>query len=94
LRVPLIISGANLPTAQKQSAFSFVTDITPTILALANIPEKSLSVPMTGKSLVPAIQKDTALVYQPDEAIGIEAAGHSALFKGNMKLTIQEKPMI
>ena len=93
LRVPLIISGANLPSEQKRSAFSFVTDITPTILALANVPEKSLAVPMTGKSLVPAIQNDTTLVYQPNEAIGIEAAGHSALFKGNMKLTRNARPL-
>ena len=48
---------------------------------------------MTGKSLVAAIQHDTSLVYQPDEAIGIEAAGHSALFKGDMKLTRNARPL-
>lgn len=93
LRVPLIISGANLPKTQKRAAFSFVTDIAPTILALADIQENPLAVPMTGKSLIPAIQSDTTLVYQPNESIGIEAAGHSALFKGNMKITRNARPL-
>ena len=93
LRVPLIISGATIPKAQKRSAFSFVTDVAPTILALADIPEKSLLVPMTGKSLLPTIQNDTVRVYQANEPIGVEAAGHSALFKGYYKITRNAKPL-
>lgn len=93
LRVPLIISGANLPAAQKRAAFSFVTDVAPTILDLAHVPAPALTVPMSGKSLVPTIQSDTNLVYQPHEAIGIEAAGHSALFKGDMKITRNARPL-
>ncbi len=93
LRVPLIISGATIPKAQKRSAFSFVTDVAPTILALADIPEKSLLVPMTGKNLLPTIQNDTVRVYQANEPIGVEAAGHSALFKGDFKITRNAKPL-
>ena len=93
LRVPLIISGANIPKAQKRTAFSFVTDITPTILALAGIKEKSNSTTITGKSLLNAIQHDTAIVYQANEPVGVEAAGHSALFKGDYKITRNARPL-
>ncbi len=93
LRVPLIIAGKGIPKAQKRAAFSFVTDVTPTILALAGIQEKPALVPMTGKNLLPAIQNDSMLVYQNDEPVGIEAAGHSALFKGNFKLTRNARPL-
>ncbi len=93
LRVPLIISGATIPKAQKRSAFSFVTDVAPTILALAGIPQKTLLVPMTGKNLLPTIQNDTVRVYQANEPVGVEAAGHSALFKGNYKITRNAKPL-
>lgn len=93
LRVPLIISGGAIPKAQKRTAFSFVTDIAPTILALANIPKKSLLVPMTGKNLLPTIQNDTVRVYPSNEPIGVEAAGHSALFKGDLKITRNAKPL-
>jgi len=93
LRVPLIIAGKDIPKAQKRTAFSFVTDVAPTILALAGIPEKVSLVPMTGKSLLPAIQNDSVLVYQDDETIGLEAAGHSALFKGGFKLTRNARPL-
>jgi len=93
LRVPLIISGKGIPRSQKRSAFSFVTDVTPTILELAGIPEKPTLVPMTGKSLLPAIEDDSAHVYREDEPIGVEAAGHSALFKGDYKVTRNARPL-
>ncbi len=93
LRVPLIIAGKDIPKAQKRTTFSFVTDVTPTILALADIQEKPTLVPMTGKSLLPAIQNDSVLVYQANEPVGIEAAGHSALFKGDFKLTRNARPL-
>ena len=88
LRVPLIISGADLPKGQKKHAISFVSDITPTILDIANIKSKpSLSRPYSGKTLYSLINNETDFVYSENEAVGIEAAGHAALFKGNMKIT-------
>ena len=89
----MIISGATIPKAQKRTAFSFVTDVTPTILALAGIPQKTMLVPMTGKSLLPTIQNDSVQVYQANEPIGVEAAGHSALFKGDYKITRNARPL-
>ena len=87
LRVPLIISGASLPNAQKKNALTFVTDITPTILEIAGVENNTPNqVEFTGRSLYPLINNLTEQVYQNDESIGIEAAGHSALFRGDMKI--------
>lgn len=93
LRVPLIISGDNIPKGEKRIAFSYVTDIAPTILDIAGISERPSIVPMTGKSLMTVIQDQSAIAYQPDEPIGIEAAGHRALYKGDMKLTRNAAPL-
>tara|TARA_B110000091_G_scaffold209713_1_gene251331 strand:- start:4452 stop:6080 length:1629 start_codon:yes stop_codon:yes gene_type:complete len=88
LRVPLIISGAHLPKGQKKHAISFVTDVTPTILELANIKTAPpLTKPYTGKTLYALINNETDIVHDKEEVIGIEAAGHAALFKGDFKIT-------
>jgi len=93
LRVPLIISGANIPKGQKKDAFSFVTDVTPTILDIANVKyAPPLSKSYTGKTLHPYIQNQSDYVYEENDVIGIEAAGHAALFKGNMKITRNGPP--
>lgn len=88
LRVPLIIAGAQLPSGQLKKAFSFVTDITPTILDLAGIEptNEKMEMPMTGRSLTPVLFNQADRIYQADEPIGIEAAGQSALFQGDMKI--------
>jgi len=87
LRVPLIISGNHLPKEQKKNAFTFVTDVTPTILDIAGVEKATNStIPFTGKSLLPLINNQTEQVYQKEETIGVEAAGHSALFRGDIKI--------
>ncbi len=90
LRVPLIISGSNLPQGQKKDAFSFVTDVTPTILDIAGV--TTLNPEFTGRSLYPVIKGDTNRVYQASEAIGVEVAGHSALYKNGNKLVRNGPP--
>lgn len=94
LRVPLIFSGPNIPSAQSIPAFSMVTDVTPTILSIAGIDEpiEALAGPMTGRSLYPVLQGEKETVYASDEAIGMEAAGHCALYKGDMKLVRNGRP--
>lgn len=91
LRAPLIVSGGNMPVQQK-NALSFATDVTPTILDIAGITASDKTLPFTGKSLMPLINNQTDSVYLADEAIGMEAAGQSALFKGGMKLVKNGKP--
>lgn len=93
LRVPLIISGQDIPQGQKRSAFTFVTDVTPTILDITGIEDNGVSIPMTGKSLLPVILSDTAVAHTDEEPIGVEAAGHSALFKGKIKLIRNVRPL-
>jgi arylsulfatase A-like enzyme len=93
LRVPLIISGGNLPKEQKKNAMAFVFDITPTILNIAGInPSENITKPFTGHSLFPLINNETERIYKEDEPIGIEAAGHAALFRGDMKIVRNGKP--
>lgn len=94
VRVPLIFSGPGIPVGQTQSAFSVVTDITPTILSLAGVnePKEVDAGPMTGRSLYPLLSGDTTSVYSADEPIGIEAAGHSILYKGDHKLVRNGRP--
>lgn len=84
VRVPLIISGGNLPKGQKKDAFTFVTDVTPTILDIAGIANEQPS--FSGRSLYPVIKGDTNRVYQAEDAVGLEVAGHAALYKNGNKL--------
>lgn len=94
LRVPLIFAGPGIPAEMSHSAFSMVTDITPTLLSVAGIdaPVEAPAGPMTGKSLWPLIQGEQEQVYLPEEPIGMEAAGQCALFKGDLKLVKNGKP--
>ena len=94
LRVPLIVSGPGIPEGATESAFCRVTDITPTILSLSGVetPEPTDAGPMSGRSLLPLLQDDVEQVYQDDEPIGIEAAGHGALYKGDYKIVRNGRP--
>ena len=89
-RVPLIISG---PVANARSefhpAFSFVTDIAPTIADIAQLPPDSDT---DGRSLLPLLNGERTDVYAESDPVGMEVAGNSALFKGRHKLTRNTLP--
>jgi arylsulfatase A-like enzyme len=93
MRVPMIIAGAGVAAKnQLTSAFAFVTDITPTILALTGIEPaparyggRSVE-PIIGRSLVPLVEGSADRVHGEDDAIGHELMGHGALFMGDYKL--------
>lgn len=93
LRVPLILSGKNIPQGQS-AAFTMVTDVVPTLLEMAgaDIDKLQLEVPFTGKSLNPLIKNGREQIYTDDEPIGIESAGSCALFKGDWKIVKNSKP--
>ena len=93
MRVPLILSGKNIPQGQNK-AFTMVTDITPTILEIAgaNIDKLQLDVPFTGKSLNPLIKNNAEQIYTEDEPVGMESAGSCALYKGDWKIVKNAKP--
>ena len=100
MRVPLIVAGETLPQKGVLSrAFSFVTDITPTILSFAGVrpPDERYGgrpvEPMIGRSLAPVLLTDAERVYGPEDTVGYELAGHAALFKGDYKIVYNRSPL-
>ncbi|MGB1917258.1 MAG: sulfatase-like hydrolase/transferase, partial [Luminiphilus sp.] len=100
MRVPLIVAGAALPRQGVLSdAFSFVTDITPTVLAFAGVkppdgrhggrPVESI----IGRDLSPVLSGRAEGVYSSDDAVGYELAGNAALFQGDYKIVVNRKPL-
>ncbi|WP_033923178.1 sulfatase-like hydrolase/transferase [Sphingomonas sp. 37zxx] len=95
LRVPLVIAWpANRAIRGGRIAHGFtdVTDIAPTLLALAGVPlpgpryRGRMIEPMTGRSLVPLLEGKAATIHPDDQPIGYELSGNAALFKGRYKL--------
>lgn len=95
LRVPLIIAWPGQPAIRSGGVagnFTHVTDIAPTLLALAGAPpqqglfEGRKVEPMTGVDLRPALADPSKPVHAPDKPIGYELSGNAALFKGPYKL--------
>jgi len=100
MRVPLIVAGANLPTKGELShAFSFVTDITPTLLSFAGVAQPGARYrgrpvePMIGRDLRPLLLGEAERVYGPDDTVGYELAGHAALFQGDYKIVFIHSPL-
>jgi arylsulfatase/uncharacterized sulfatase len=107
MRVPLIIAGQPIAAKQQIShAFSFVTDITPTILELTGVTPPQVKhgklryggrevEAMIGRSLLPIIRGDVERHYgdADEDAVGFELAGHAALFLGDYKLVLNKPPV-
>jgi len=100
MRVPLIVAGANLPVQGELShAFSFVTDITPTLLSFAGVAPPGARYagrpvePIIGRDLRPLLSQNVERVYGPDDAVGYELAGHAALFQGDYKIVFIYGPL-
>jgi arylsulfatase A-like enzyme len=100
MRVPFILS---LPPALKGGiadgtiapAFTWVTDVLPTLLELAGIALSAESPDRhrpSGKSLLPYLRGEADRVHAADEAIGFESLGAQALFKGDWKLQRMGSP--
>jgi arylsulfatase A-like enzyme len=89
MRVPLIIAGKPLALSSKavSKSFSFVTDITPTIIDIAGakLPDAAKEL-VIGRSLLPLIKGQAPTVYGPTDAVGYELGGNAALFRGDYKL--------
>lgn len=99
MRVPLIIAGAPLEIEPAiEHAFSWATDITPTILSMAGVPLPGDRYggrpvePPTGNDLVPLLTGERERVYEEDAYVGYELTGHSALFQGDYKLVRNQPP--
>jgi arylsulfatase A-like enzyme len=100
IRVPLIISGVRgMPQGQIHHGLTHVNDITPTLLALADVPRpgnnyrgQAIEV-LGGASLLPALHNAALPVHAPDKPIGYEMSGNLALFKGDLKIVKNLPPM-
>jgi len=100
IRSPLIISGAPGTAAnQIHTGLTHVTDILPTLLDLAKVPRPGSSYqgqsiePPIGRSLLPVLSDPSLRVRTDDEPIGYELAGNKALFKGDLKLVLNNAPI-
>lgn len=90
IRVPFVMAGKGVPQGEDSYARTIVTDIAPTVLDIAGIAQPDSI--MTGRSLEPILSGAADAVYQPDDVIGIEVSGNSAILKGHWKITRNQKP--
>ena len=93
VRTPLIVSWpARFAGGRISESFTHVKDIVPTLLELAggdasDSPHKSGEVLQPeGSSMLAHLDGQSSTVHSPDQPIGYEMAGNSALFKGDLKL--------
>lgn len=100
MRVPLIMAGPGLSAEGVLSdAFSFVTDITPTLLSLAGVEPPGRRYAgrdiekIIGRDLGPLLRAEASAVYGPEDTVGYELAGHAALFQGEYKLRFVYGPL-
>jgi arylsulfatase/uncharacterized sulfatase len=97
VRVPLIVAGPGIRGGALTDAFAFVPDVAATILELAGASSAGeydgrAVVPVTGRDLMPVLTGSATSIHPEDSAIGIEAAGNSALYKGDLKLMRNRPP--
>jgi arylsulfatase A-like enzyme len=99
MRVPFMLSyPQRIKAGQIDRNFAYATDFLPTMLDLAGIPmpaqngqEQHLYAP-TGSSLLPHLEGKLPAFHSASEAIGFEATGAEALFKGSYKLVRNPAP--
>ncbi len=90
VRVPFILAGPRISGKVRTNTSGFMQDVTPTLLDLSGIAYDEEE--FFGRSLKPAIDGLREHVYGPDDAVGMEVAGNSALFLDNWKLVRNHKP--
>jgi arylsulfatase/uncharacterized sulfatase len=100
MRVPLIIAGKGVSQQNTLNrAFTWATDITPTILSYAGVQapkDRYAGRPIetiTGKDLSPLLTGSAQRVRGEEESVGYELTGHGALFKGDYKIVVNQGPI-
>ena len=100
MRVPLIMSGPGIESRSDfQNAAVHVTDIAPTILAMANVepPQERFGgrqiEPMTGKNMTPILDGTAEQIYDVNDYVGFELAGSIALFNDRYKIVLNRGPL-
>lgn len=96
MRVPLIIAGPSVSPGRDSNAraisgaFTFVTDLVPTMLGIANAEPIATA---EGKSLLPIITGKTDRVRNDSDTLGFELGGNMAFFQGDYKLIRNRGPV-
>ncbi|MCX7225960.1 MAG: arylsulfatase [Burkholderiales bacterium] len=100
IRVPMFIAGLpGAPGNALSHALTHVTDLAPTLLELAGVPQPGRSYrnqpiePIAGKSLLPLLTGAATGVRTADEPLGYELSGNVALFRGDLKLVKNSPPV-
>lgn len=92
IRAPLIMAGPGI-APQRIDAMALVSDVAPTLIEMAGGRVDTIgAASMTGRSLLPLLDGSQDRVYAPDEPIGMEVSGNSALYKGDFKVTRHMPP--
>ncbi len=99
MRVPLIISGpTGIQSGVQTDSFAFVTDITPTLLELAQVKAPTGTYngkdvhSVDGKSMLSFLRGEDDVVHGPGKAVIYEMAGSAAIFQDGYKLTKNNPP--
>jgi arylsulfatase len=93
VRTPMIISGPGIVHGKINSAFSYVTDIMPTLLEAVGLEypnsfDGRKIKPLWGRSLFPLVTGRAVTAYGKDEVIGAEMVGNRWLQKGDFKAVL------
>jgi len=97
IRSPLLIQGPGIKEKHQIDSFTYITDIMPTILEMAQLkhPEKFQGrdvAPMRGRSIVGILSGKKEKIYSKDEPIGAEMAGGKWLRRGDYKAVLVPPP--
>ena len=100
IRTPMLMTGPGVRQANRvEGALTHVTDITPTLLDLAQVAPHRGSYrgapvePIVGRSLLPLLQGGATAVRGRGQVLGYELSGNAALFKDHLKLVRNIAPL-
>ena len=86
VHVPLIMAGPGIQAGRIDTR-AFVTDITPTLMERAGVSVgANETIPLSGRSMASLLAGQSTSLRGPDDVIGIEVSGNSALYRGDYKL--------
>lgn len=86
VHVPLIMAGPGIQAGRIDTR-AFVTDITPTLMERAGVSVgANETIPLSGRSMASLLAGQSTSLRGPDDVIGIEVSGNSALYRGDFKL--------
>lgn len=93
----MIILGPGIKGKRQTGAFTYVTDIMPTLLEMAGLehPQEYQGrevAPMRGHSITGLLSGDAKSVYSAEESVGAEMAGGKWLRQGNFKAVFVPPP--